>query len=114
MPQSDPSCELGGVTSWTDVYTTPYVWNAQTKAWVLGTETGPTRADEKFTAYTDAEYQRLCGGDQPDPKERRVPQSEASCDLGGVTSWNVLHHAVRVGRPDEGCVLGDETSRHGG
>ncbi len=61
MPGSAASCELGGVTSWTDLYVTPYVWDDEIRDWVLGTETGPTRVDEKFTAYTDAEYQRLCG-----------------------------------------------------
>ncbi len=65
MPQSEASCDLGGVTSWTDVYTTPYVWNAQTRQWELVRR--PARHDgEEFTPYTDDEYFAECAPAQPD------------------------------------------------
>jgi hypothetical protein len=91
VPRSDASCETGGVTSWTDVYTTEYVWNAGTRAWMLGHETGPVKADETFTAYTDEEFHELCAGVQPAAEQRQVAQAVSSCDLGGVTSWNDVY-----------------------
>ena len=87
VPVSEPSCELAGVTSWTDVYSTPYAWSIQARDWVLGQETGPVRIGESFTAYSDEEFFEACAADQPDAEQRRVPMSDPSCDLGGVTSW---------------------------
>ena len=100
----------GGVTSWTDVYTTPYVWDAQTKAWVLGDETGPVKVDEVFARYTADEYKELCGDDQPQAEQRRVPGSAASCELGGVTSWTDLYVTPYVWDDEiRDWVLGTET-----
>ncbi len=50
-----------------DVYTTASVWNPVTRAWELGEETGPVRADEAFVPYTDAEFEEECV-DEPDVK----------------------------------------------
>ena len=91
VPDYEPSCDLGGVTSWDDVWTTAYVWDRGAREWVLGYETGPVRADQSFTAYNDAEFLETCAADQPDAEERRVPISDPSCDLGGVTSWTDVY-----------------------
>ena len=91
VPRTDPSCELGGVTAWTDVYTTRYEWSTQQRDWVAAAETGPVRVDETFTAWTDDEYLAECGGTQPQPEVRQVPMSDPSCDLGGVTSWTDVY-----------------------
>ena len=59
VPQSEESCELGGVHTWDDVYTTPYVWDEESQDWVLGDETGPVVENDSFTAYTDQEAEDL-------------------------------------------------------
>ena len=56
----EASCELGGVTTWVDVYTTAYVWNEETFAWELGEETGPVRTQEEFEEYTAQQYEDAC------------------------------------------------------
>jgi hypothetical protein len=55
VPQREESCTLGGVHTWTDVYTTEYVWDTDTLSWVAGQETGPVRTNEAFTPYTNAQ-----------------------------------------------------------
>ena len=110
VPQSDPSCQTGGVTTWTDVYTTPYVWDAATRTWVLGEETGPVRADEQFTAYTADEYFEGCAGEQPAAEQREVSQSVPSCELGGVTSWVDVYTTEYVWDTEtQAWELGEET-----
>jgi hypothetical protein len=110
VPQTDPSCQTGGVTTWTDVYTTAYVWNATTRAWELGEETGPVRADEQFTAYTDDEYVEACAGEQPAAELREVPQGVPSCETGGVTSWTDVYTTEYVWNAEtRAWELGEET-----
>ena len=110
VPQSDPSCQTGGVTTWTDVYTTAYVWNATTRTWELGEETGPVRADEQFTAYTDGEYAEACAGEQPAAELREVPQRVPSCETGGVTSWTDVYTTEYVWNSEtRAWELGEET-----
>ena len=110
VPQSDPSCYPAGVTSWDDVYTTEYVWSAGQRAWVLGQETGPVRSGVTFAAYTDEEYFDLCAEGQPAADERRVPQTEPSCALGGVTSWTDVYTTEHEwSAAERAWVLGQET-----
>ncbi len=110
VPQSDPSCQTGGVTTWTDVYTTPYVWDAATRAWELGEETGPVRADEQFTAYTGDEYFEACAGEQPAAEQREVPQVVPSCEPAGVTSWTDVYTTEYVWNTEtRAWELGEET-----
>ena len=87
VPQSVPSCDLGGVTSWVDVYTTEYVWNTETQAWDLGEETGPVRMNELFTPYIDQELAELCAPAQPEPIVDEVSGSQASCKIRGSLTW---------------------------
>ncbi len=109
-PRAEASCELGGVTSWTDVYTTAYEWDEQTRTWVRGDETGPVKADEAFDAYDDADYQAACGGDQPAPDVRQVPMTDPSCTQGGVTSWTDVYTTPYVWSTElRDWVAGDET-----
>ncbi|QBR91111.1 hypothetical protein [Nocardioides euryhalodurans] len=109
-PGSSSSCDPAGVTSWVDVYTTPYVWDAASSKWVLGERTGPVRADETFTPYTDAEYAKECAPDQPEPKERQVPGSSSDCEPAGVTSWVDVYTTPYVwDAAAREWVLGDET-----
>ena len=110
VPMSDPSCTLGGVTTWTDVFTTRYVWSAQDRAWVKDAETGPVRVGETFTAWTDDEYFAQCGGNQPPPDVREVPMSDPSCALGGVTTWTDVYSTPYVwSAQDRDWVTGAET-----
>ena len=111
VPGSSSSCTPpAGLTTWVDVYTTPYVWSTDQRRWVPGQESGPVRTDETFTAYTDQQYFEACAGDQPAPEQRRVPDSEPSCDLGGVTSWDDVWTTAYVwDRGAREWVLGDET-----
>ncbi|MGH3659193.1 MAG: hypothetical protein ACRDUA_21295, partial [Micromonosporaceae bacterium] len=110
VPQSSPSCDPAGVTSWNDVYTTEYVWNAGQRAWVLGQETGPVKADETFTAYTDEEFFEACADEQPPAETRSVSQSEPSCALGGVTSWTDVYTTEFVwSAAERAWVRGQET-----
>ena len=111
VPQSEPSCALGGVTSWTDVYTTEYVWSAVERQWVAGQESGPVRDGGSFDAYVDEEYFELCADYQPPAETRSVPQSSSSCDLAGVTSWDDVFTTEYVWSTGEKrWVLGQETS----
>ena len=89
VERSDESCELGGVRTWIDLYTTPYVFDSRTNTWVLGDETGPVEVDVLLTPYTAQELiDNLCDRpSQPEPEERRVEQREESCELGGVSTW---------------------------
>lgn len=59
VPRSESGCAIGGVHTWNDVYTTPYVWDAEKQAWVLGTETGPVAEDDVVTLYTAQELEDL-------------------------------------------------------
>jgi len=87
VARSEPSCALGGVSSWVDVYTTPYVWSEAQQEWVLGEETGPVKAGEAFTAYTDNEYFQLCAPAQPAPIVVEVAGVQASCKIRGTRTW---------------------------
>ncbi|GAA1479397.1 hypothetical protein GCM10009623_38430 [Nocardioides aestuarii] len=81
------SCRIGGVTTWVDTYTTPYVWNSETRAWELGEETGPVRSDEQFTQYTDAQLARLCTevkGEQEEPMQNEQPGIEVKGEQAAV------------------------------
>ena len=110
VEQGVPSCELGGVTRWTDVYTTEYVWNAEARAWELGEESGPVRADERFTAYTDEEYFEACAEGQPAAEQRRVEQGVPSCELGGVTRWTDVYTTEYVWNAEaRAWELGEES-----
>ncbi len=110
VPQSTPSCDLAGVTSWNDVYATEYVWSAGQRAWVLGQETGPVKADETFAAFTDEEFFEACAEPQPPSETRSVPESSTSCDPAGVTSWNDVYVTEYVWSAGQRAwVLGQET-----
>ena len=91
VPGREESCATGGVTSWVDVYTRPYVWSDAEHGWVLGAESGPVRTDETFVAFSDEEYLAACADAQPSAETRSVPQSEASCDPAGVTTWTDVY-----------------------
>ncbi len=62
VDRSEPSCDRGGVVSWTDVYTTDYAWNAATWQWDVVGETGPVVTDESVAEYTDEELKANCSG----------------------------------------------------
>jgi hypothetical protein len=91
VPGREESCATGGVTSWVDVYTRPYVWSDAEHGWALGAESGPVRTDETFVAFSDEEYLAACADAQPSAETRSVPQSEASCDPAGVTTWTDVY-----------------------
>jgi hypothetical protein len=98
------------VTTWTDVHTKAYVWDAATRTWVLGEETGPVRADERFTAFTGDEFFAECAGEQPAAEQRTVPQGVPSCEQGGVTSWNDVYTTEYVWNSEtRAWELGEET-----
>ncbi len=110
VPRSDPSCHAGGVTSWTDVFTTPHVWNAGTRAWEPGEESGPVKSDETFTAYTDDEFYELCAGEQPAAVQRQAAQSVPSCDLAGVARWIDVYTTEHLWNSEaRAWALGEET-----
>ncbi len=110
VPQSEASCDPAAVTTWTDVYTTEYAWNPQTRAWELGEETGPVRSDESFTPYTSEEFRELCGPAQPPAETRTVPQSHASCAPAGVTTWTDVYTTEYVwSDAEQDWVAGQET-----
>jgi hypothetical protein len=96
VPGREESCATGGVASWVDVYTRPSVWSDAEHAWVPGQETGPVRTNETFIAYSDQEYFAYCAEPQPRAETRSVPQSEASCDPAGVTTWTDVYTTEHV------------------
>ncbi len=55
VAHSKESCILGGVHTWTNVFTTEYVWDEASFSWVPGQETGPVRTDDVFTPYSNAQ-----------------------------------------------------------
>lgn len=79
VPGEEESCELQGATSWVDVYTTPAVWNPETRAWELGEETGPVRTDEEYVAWSDERFEEECA-EEPEVRgeEADVLQDEVS------------------------------------
>ncbi len=52
-------CTVGGVHSWDEVYTTPFVWDDVSQSWVLGDEEGPVVENDTYTAYTAQELTDL-------------------------------------------------------
>jgi hypothetical protein len=55
---SEQSCDLGGVHTWDDVYTTTYSWDEETGTYV-GTETGPVAENDVLTPYTAQQAEDL-------------------------------------------------------
>ena len=53
VERSQDGCDLGGVRTWTDVYTTTYTFTDG--EWVANPESGPVRENEIFTPYTAEE-----------------------------------------------------------
>jgi hypothetical protein len=110
VPQSEASCDPAGVTTWTDVYTTEYVWSDAEQDWVPGVETGPVRTDENFVASSDEEYFAACADAQPSAETRSVPQSQASCEPAGVTTWTDVYTTEYVWNDEtRAWELGEET-----
>jgi hypothetical protein len=94
------SCGLGGVSTWVDTYTTPYVWNAETRTWELGEETGPVRSDEQFEKYTAAQKERLCTdvkGDEGETIEHEQPTIEVKGAQTGVPTEVAAGEAGSIG-----------------
>ena len=79
VPGGDESCELQGAMTWVDVYTTPAVWNPETRAWELGQETGPVRTDEEYVAWSDERFEDECA-EEPEVRgeEAEVLEDEVS------------------------------------
>lgn len=86
VPGSESGCEIGGVKTWTDVYTTEYVFNSQTWKWELGEETGPVRKNEQFTPYSDGEYFEKCAPPQPADKIEYGDWVDEEWDCGDTTT----------------------------
>jgi len=83
------SCKLGGVKTWVDVYTTPYVWDEELGDWVLGEETGPVRTEETFVKYTAAQLERKCAevkGEQENKPPKNQPAVEVKGEQASVPS----------------------------
>ena len=98
------------MTSWTDVFTTGYVWDEELRDWVSGEETGPVRDGESFTAYSDEEFFEACAADQPDPATRELAGIQESCTAKGTTTWTDTYTADYVWEPvDRAWVPGEET-----
>ena len=79
------SCKLGGVSTWVDTYTTPFVWNAETRTWELGEETGPVRTDEEFVKYTSEQYDEKCAevkGEEGKDDDEEKPGIEVKGEQG--------------------------------
>lgn len=80
VQQSEESCTLGGVHTWTDVYTTEYVWDADSFSWVAGQETGPIRTNDAFTPYSNAQLKDCAEvkGEQTHGSSHHHPSSHPS------------------------------------
>ncbi|HEX6149733.1 hypothetical protein [Nocardioides sp.] len=110
VAMSSASCDPAGVTAWSDVYTTEYVWNAAQRRWVVGQETGPVKAGETFASFTDDEFLDACAAPKPAPVIREVAGVQASCKTRSTTTWTDIYTTEYVWNVEtRAWELGEET-----
>lgn len=101
VERTNEGCSIGGVRTWTDVYTTTYSF--QDGEWVANAETGPVRQDDTFTPYTAQELIELgCGG----------PSIATTPTIKVVDGCGVADDSVTLSTSDEytGVDNGDGTA----
>jgi hypothetical protein len=85
--QEESGCDVGGVHSWDEVYTTPFVWDHVTKTWVLGEETGPVVENDTLTPYTAQELEDLgcveVEGEQGHKPPKHHPNTPSTPEVKG-------------------------------
>ena len=105
---SEDGCEVGGVHTWDVVFTTTYAWDEE-KGVYVGTEDAGVIENDVFTVYTHDQQVELGCTTLPEPLERIVHQSEQSCDLGGVHTWDDVYTTTFAWDEETGGYVGTET-----
>ena len=88
VPGSAEGCALPGYgagrLSWNDLYEDYYVWDETSRSYVLVQDTTPTRVNEQFVAYTQAELvAKGCVTPPPVPPVQTCPDGSSWTDTNG-------------------------------